>query len=111
MESWIDLLEWPAMLVTVVAAWCIGSHRPGRRMVGFCCFIASNILWSVWGWHASRWALIVLQLVLCLMNLRGWRKNKRASRKAPSEKVQGGADATPYHLLTSTSRGQPENPS
>lgn len=71
MESWIDLLEWPAMLVTVVAAWCIGSHRPGRRMVGFCCFIASNILWSVWGWHAQAWALIVLQLVLCLMNLRG----------------------------------------
>lgn len=81
MESWIDLLEWPAMLVTVVAAWCIGSHRPGRRMVGFCCFIASNILWSVWGWHAQAWALIVLQLVLCVMNLRGWRKNKSASTK------------------------------
>lgn len=70
------------MLVTVVAAWCIGSHRPGRRMVGFCCFIASNILWSVWGWHAQAWALIVLQLVLCVMNLRGWRKNKSASTKA-----------------------------
>ncbi|MEW5621170.1 hypothetical protein ABGT18_07510 [Pseudomonas putida] len=82
MESWIDLLEWPAMLVTVVAAWCIGSHRPGRRMVGFCCFIASNILWSAWGWHAQAWALIVLQLALCVMNLRGWRKNKSASTKA-----------------------------
>ncbi|MFG0324586.1 hypothetical protein [Pseudomonas putida] len=65
-----------------MAAWCIGSHRPGRRMVGFCCFIASNILWSVWGWHAQAWALIVLQLVLCVMNLRGWRKNKSASTKA-----------------------------
>ncbi len=51
-------------------------------MVGFCCFIASNILWSVWGWHAQAWALIVLQLVLCVMNLRGWRKNKSASTKA-----------------------------
>ncbi|MDD2014215.1 MULTISPECIES: hypothetical protein [Pseudomonas] len=66
----------------MVAAWCIGSHRPGRRMVGFCCFIASNILWSVWGWHAQAWALIVLQLALCVMNLRGWRKNKSASTKA-----------------------------
>ncbi|MFG0859079.1 MULTISPECIES: hypothetical protein [Pseudomonas] len=65
-----------------MAAWCIGSHRPGRRMVGFCCFIASNILWSVWGWHAQAWALIVLQLALCVMNLRGWRKNKSASTKA-----------------------------
>lgn len=75
MESWIELLEWPAMAVTVLAAWCIGSHRPRRRMVGFCCFIASNLLWSVWGWEAEAWALIVLQVVLFLMNLRGWRKN------------------------------------
>ncbi|MEX5503773.1 hypothetical protein Q1J61_08240 [Pseudomonas putida] len=101
MESWIELLEWPAMAVTVVAAWCIGSHRPGRRMVGFCCFIASNILWSVWGWHAQAWALIVLQLVLCAMNLRGWRKSKRASRKA-----QGGADIPSYQLQPGTIRRQ-----
>jgi len=75
MENWIELLEWPAMAVTVLAAWCIGSHRPRRRMVGFCCFIASNLLWSVWGWQAEAWALIVLQVALFLMNLRGWRKN------------------------------------
>lgn len=82
MENWIELLEWPAMAVTVLAAWCIGSHRPRRRMVGFCCFIASNVLWSVWGWQAEAWALIVLQVVLFLMNLRGWRKNKNTSKKA-----------------------------
>ena len=81
MEDWIGLLEWPAMAVTVLAAWCIGSRRPGRRKVGFCCFIASNLLWSVWGLHAQAWALIVLQVVLCLMNLRGWRKNKIASKR------------------------------
>lgn len=34
------------------------------------------------GWHAQAWALIVLQLVLCLMNLRGWRKNKRFKESA-----------------------------
>lgn len=82
MENWIELLEWPAMAVTVLAAWCIGSHRPGRRMVGFCCFIASNLLWSVWGWQAEAWALIVLQVVLFLMNLRGWRKNKNTSKSS-----------------------------
>ncbi|WP_349975486.1 hypothetical protein [Pseudomonas sp. WHRI 8519] len=82
MEDWIGLLEWPAMAVTVVAAWCIGSRRPGRRKVGFCCFIASNLLWSIWGLHAQAWALIVLQVVLCLMNLRGWWKSKVASKRS-----------------------------
>ncbi|MBA6115216.1 hypothetical protein JET76_00580 [Pseudomonas putida] len=75
MEYWIKLLEWPAMALTVLAAWCIGSSRPGRRKVGFCCFIASNLLWSVWGWQAQAWALIILQICLCAMNLRGWKKN------------------------------------
>ncbi|MCU1724506.1 hypothetical protein [Pseudomonas sp. 5P_5.1_Bac1] len=75
MTYWIGFLEWPAMVMTVLAAWCIGSRRPGRRKVGFCCFIVSNVLWSVWGWQAEAWALIILQLCLCAMNLRGWRKN------------------------------------
>jgi len=82
MENWIELLEWPAMAVTVLAAWCIGSHRPRRRKLGFCCFIASNILWTVWGWHAQAWALIVLQVVLCLMNFRGWKKNTAAELRS-----------------------------
>lgn len=75
MTYWIGFLEWPAMVMTVLAAWCIGSRRPGRRKIGFCCFIVSNVLWSVWGWQAEAWALIILQLCLCVMNLRGWRKN------------------------------------
>ncbi|AQW68915.1 hypothetical protein IRZ81_05100 [Pseudomonas putida] len=75
MEAWIDWLEWPAMVLTVVAAWCIGSQRPARRKVGFCCFIASNLLWAAWGWQAEAWALIILQFTLCVMNLRGWKKN------------------------------------
>ena len=60
--DWIDLLQWPAMVVTVIAAWLIGSLRPGRRFVGFCCFLLSNLLWVIWGWHAEAWALIVLQV-------------------------------------------------
>lgn len=73
--DWIDLLQWPAMLVTVIAAWLIGSLRPGRRFIGFCCFLLSNLLWVIWGWHAQAWALIVLQVCLALMNLRGVKKN------------------------------------
>ncbi|MCO7514025.1 hypothetical protein NJF44_06595 [Pseudomonas guariconensis] len=75
MERLIDLLQWPAMVLTVLAAWCIGSRQPRRRRIGFCCFISSNVLWVIWGWHVQAWALIVLQFCLCAMNLRGWKKN------------------------------------
>jgi len=71
----IDLLQWPAMLATVVAAWLIASLNLRRRMVGFWCFILSNLLWTIWGWHTSAWALIVLQVCLAFLNIRGVRKN------------------------------------
>lgn len=72
----IDLLQWPAMLTTLVAAWLIGSLKPRRRMLGFGCFLLSNLLWVIWGWHVSAYALIVLQLGLAATNIRGLRKNE-----------------------------------
>ncbi|VTM21093.1 amino acid transporter [Pseudomonas aeruginosa] len=32
---WLDYLQWPAMLVTVVAAWLVASAHRRRRQVGF----------------------------------------------------------------------------
>jgi hypothetical protein len=77
----IDLIQWPAMAVTVLAAWFVGSQRPRRRMIAFWCFILSNVLWVIWGLHANAYALIVLQLCLCVMNLRGFRKNLLQARR------------------------------
>ena len=75
----LDLLQWPAMLVTVAAAWLIASQSKRRRKIGFWCFLASNLLWVAWGWHAGAWALIVLQFALAALNLRGVRKNEPAA--------------------------------
>lgn len=75
MMDYLNGLQWPAMLVTVLAAWLIGSRRPRRRMSGFICFIVSNVLWSIWGYHTQAYALIVLQCCLFASNLRGFRKN------------------------------------
>ncbi|MGA4636209.1 hypothetical protein ACPA5B_20250 [Pseudomonas solani] len=72
--DYLDLLQWPAMLVTVAAAWLIGSKKPGRRHIGFWVFLASNLLWITWGLYAHAWALIVLQLCLAAMNMRGAKK-------------------------------------
>jgi len=73
--SYLDWVQWPAMLVTVFAAWLIGSQRPARRMTGFVCFSLSNLLWVIWGVYVEAYALIVLQIFLFLMNLRGFKKN------------------------------------
>ncbi|WP_339488640.1 hypothetical protein [Pseudomonas sp. EL_65y_Pfl2_R95] len=77
--DYVDFLQWPAMVMTILAAWLIGSLSPRRRLIGFCCFIVSNLLWGVWGWHTQAWALIVLQVCLFLMNIRGFTKNQTES--------------------------------
>lgn len=72
--DYFDLLQWPAMAVTVLAAWLVASQRESHRLRGFWVFLASNVLWVAWGWHSHAWALIVLQFCLAAMNIRGARK-------------------------------------
>lgn len=83
--DWIDLLQWPAMAVTVGATWLVGTQRPGRREAGFWLFLLSNALWIAWGWHDAAWALVVLQVVLIVFNVRGAYTNE--------EERQGDEDA------------------
>jgi uncharacterized membrane protein len=77
MGNWIDLLQWPAMAVTLYAAYLVGSKRDDRRMLGFVMFVLSNILWIAWGWHDGAWALIALQAGLLVTNVRGIMKNEK----------------------------------
>ena len=74
MSAW-DLLQWPAMVASVVAAWLVASRQDHRRNWGFWTFLLSNVLWSLWGWHDRAWALIVLQVLLAAMNIRGVAKH------------------------------------
>jgi hypothetical protein len=73
--DYLDLLQWPAMVVTIVAAWLVASRSTRKRTFGFWVFLASNVLWSVWGWHERAYALILLQLFLAAMNIRGVYRN------------------------------------
>ena len=74
--DWLDLVQWPAMAVTVFAAWLVASTHKRRRAVGFWAFIASNVMWVAWGLHTSAYALIVLQVCLAGLNIRGVVKAK-----------------------------------
>lgn len=71
----MDLLQWPAMAVTVLAAWLVAAQSKRKRTVGFWTFLASNVLWIVWGWHDGAYALIALQVALAALNIRGVFKN------------------------------------
>ena len=73
----LDLIQWPAMIVTVLAAWYVASGKPERRKHGFWLFMISNVLWVIWGVHAQAYALITLQVCLGAMNIRGERKNAK----------------------------------
>ena len=79
MEALLSALQWPAMLVTLIAAWLVASQGKLKRRWGFWCFIVSNILWIAWGWHDEAYALIALQVGLFVLNLRGASKNEPRS--------------------------------
>jgi thiol:disulfide interchange protein len=76
MGDLLDLLQWPAMAVSLYAAFMIGSKKAGKRIFGFWMFILSNVLWIIWGVHDEAWALISLQVALMAMNFRGIYKNE-----------------------------------
>jgi hypothetical protein len=84
MRDVYSLVQWPAMAVTVLAAWLVASSSRRRRNVGFWAFLASNALWIVWGVHDRAYALIVLQVCLAALNIRGVRNNdpERARARA-----------------------------
>jgi len=75
-DAVLDAIQWPAMAVTLFAAWLVASQTPSRRAAGFWCFIGSNVLWIVWAWHTKAWALIALQVGLFALNVRGAAKNE-----------------------------------
>ncbi len=79
MTQWLDALQWPAMLVTAVSAWLVGSRAARKREWGFWLFLCSNVLWIAWGWHDGAYALIALQVALAIINIRGAAKNQPSS--------------------------------
>lgn len=70
----MDLLQWPAMLVTVLGSWLVGFRDGRHRLWGFAAFVLSNVLWVAWGWHDGALGVIALQFALFFLNLRGMKK-------------------------------------
>jgi hypothetical protein len=77
----LSLLQWPAMVVTVAASWLVASTRPERRNAGFWLFLLSNGLWIAWGLPAQAHAVVILQVCLAALNIRGAIKVSREEKR------------------------------
>jgi hypothetical protein len=80
--DYADLAQWPAMVLTVAAAWLVGSQHRLKRNLGFWIFLASNVLWVIWGVHSRAYALIILQVCLAAINIRGAQKNDPSANRS-----------------------------
>ena len=76
----LDLIQWPAMVATIVAAWLVASQRERGREYGFWCFLFSYALWVIRGLYDGAYALIALQVALTALNIRGAWKNDPDTR-------------------------------
>jgi hypothetical protein len=68
------------MVLTLVASWWVASSHAKRRNVGFWLFTGSNVLWAAWGAGSHAYALVVLQVGLLAMNIRGMLKTETDAR-------------------------------
>lgn len=82
MEEFFALLEWPAMAISLAAAYLLASQKPERRVVAFWLLIAGNVMWIAWGWGEDAWALIGLNAGLMALNVRGIFKNEHGKESA-----------------------------
>ena len=64
------------MVATIVGAWLVASQSKPKREYGFWVFLASNMLWVIWGLHDQAYALVTLQIALAALNIRGASKNE-----------------------------------
>ena len=81
--DWLDALQWVALIITVIAAWLVGSQRQRRRETGFILFLLCNVVWGGGGWHAQAYAVLALQFFLAISNVRGIIKTRQGGKPLP----------------------------
>jgi hypothetical protein len=68
-------MDWIAATLNIVGMWLL----PKRRYWAMIVFIASCTTFIVWGITQAQWAIVALQVVLLILNIRTiyiWRKHE-----------------------------------
>jgi hypothetical protein len=83
--EFLNLLQWPAMVIMVMATWLVASQSKRRRAVAFWSYLVANALWVAWGVHDGAYALVISQFLLAALNIRGVRKNEKPEKSEPQD--------------------------
>lgn len=86
LEDLLNIVQWLAMVITIMATWYVAAERKDNRNWGFWLFLLSNLLWFIWAIPNRAWALATMQVILAGMNIRGVKKSELKQAKK-SEKV------------------------
>ena len=69
------MLDWLAAVLNVVGLYCL----PKKRMIAMYFFVASSLVFLVWAAIIGSEAVVLLQVVLMVLNIRTiliWRKDE-----------------------------------
>lgn len=72
----LELVQWPAMAVTIFATALAASRSRRKRGIGFWGLLLGNVLWVIWGWHDHAYAVIAMQFALAALNVYGVANNQ-----------------------------------
>lgn len=99
----LRLLEWPAMVITMAAAWFLASRRSRRRHAGFWLFLFSNVLWMGWASRCtpmpsscSRFAWAPSASAACTS-----RRKAKSKARAPGDRNTERTAGTSPHFMSS----------
>ena len=74
----MSLLEWSAAAIALAGAWALGYKAAPVRLLGWSCFLMSNVLFITWGVLIGAVGFTVMQLCFLLTSVRGivtvWRE-------------------------------------
>lgn len=68
------------MAMALLGAWLVASQQKRKRNWGFWVFLLGNVLWTMWGLYDHAYALVILQVCLAGLNIRGAIKNRTSGR-------------------------------
>ncbi len=66
------------MAATLLSVWLLAGQSKPKRKWGFWISLLGTVLWAGWGWHDHAWALVILQVGLAVLNIRGVAMNERS---------------------------------
>lgn len=75
-------LQWPALVLSIAGAWCVGGSTSRLRLVGFWLFLVSNLCWAGWGMAVAAPAIVIAQVFFMYTSVRGIVTNRSPMRAA-----------------------------